>query len=288
MGIRAASKRFILLFVCVLFVGLVAASASFAAQQTYDETSTAITYSPSAPPWSADANAGWRQWTASPLGDHNGAYAYSNRSAAFNPPAATATFSFTGNRLEWRTVKAASCGTASVSIDGGPATLVSLYSGSTVRQSLAYTWTGTSGPHTFEIVNASVVTAPTRYNVGIDYFVVDEPSNIVASSGANGSVSPSGSTSVAYGADQTYAIVPAGGFRVQNVLVDGASVGAVTSYPFTGVTAGHTISATFEPIPAPVSTPASSPWMLLIAALACLGLAAVWVRTSQSQAVVRK
>jgi len=33
---------------------------------------------------------------------------------------------------------------------------------------------------------------------------------------------------------------------VADVLVDGASVGAVTSYTFTAVTTPHTISATFS------------------------------------------
>ena len=48
-----------------------------------------------------------------------------------------------------------------------------------------------------------------------------------------------------YGADQTFTITPATGYHVADVLVDGVSVGAVTSYTFTNVTADHTIAATF-------------------------------------------
>jgi len=71
---------------------------------------------------------------------------------------------------------------------------------------------------------------------------------ITASAGANGSISPSGSTSVTAGASQTYAITPASGYVVDAVTVDGASVGAVTSYTFSNVQAAHTISATFKAV----------------------------------------
>ena len=66
-----------------------------------------------------------------------------------------------------------------------------------------------------------------------------------ATSGANGSISPAAAVSVNYGASQTYTITPATGYHVSDVLVDGVSAGAVTSYSFTNVTATHTISASF-------------------------------------------
>ncbi|MGA2310643.1 MAG: PKD domain-containing protein, partial [Candidatus Bathyarchaeia archaeon] len=68
---------------------------------------------------------------------------------------------------------------------------------------------------------------------------------ITASSGSGGSISPVGSVSVNYGSDQTFTITPDLHYHVADVLVDGVSVGAVTSYKFTGVTDAHTISATF-------------------------------------------
>jgi hypothetical protein len=68
---------------------------------------------------------------------------------------------------------------------------------------------------------------------------------ITASAGANGSISPSGAVAVNHGDSQTFTITPDGGYNVANVLVDGVSVGAVTSHTFTNVTADHTISATF-------------------------------------------
>jgi ABC-type transporter MlaC component len=69
---------------------------------------------------------------------------------------------------------------------------------------------------------------------------------ITASAGANGSISPSGAVSVNHGANQSFTITPATGYHVADVLVDGVSIGAVTSHDFTNVTAGHTIDASFE------------------------------------------
>jgi hypothetical protein len=68
---------------------------------------------------------------------------------------------------------------------------------------------------------------------------------ITASAGSNGSITPSGAVTVASGASQTFAIKPDSSYHVANVLVDGKSAGAVTSYKFTNVTAGHTIAASF-------------------------------------------
>ena len=68
---------------------------------------------------------------------------------------------------------------------------------------------------------------------------------ISASSGGNGSIAPAGDTTVDYGGSQPYTITPAPGYHLAGVLVDGSPVGTPTSYDFSGVTAGHTISATF-------------------------------------------
>ena len=68
---------------------------------------------------------------------------------------------------------------------------------------------------------------------------------INASAGANGSISPNGSHLVPIGTDETVSITPDAGYRVADVMVDGSSVRAVTSYAFTNVQAAHTITATF-------------------------------------------
>src|SRR5262249_60811314 len=66
-----------------------------------------------------------------------------------------------------------------------------------------------------------------------------------ASGGANGAISPNGGVTVAYGGSQSFTITPDLHYHVADVLVDGVSVGAVTSYSFTNVTADHTIAASF-------------------------------------------
>jgi hypothetical protein len=69
--------------------------------------------------------------------------------------------------------------------------------------------------------------------------------SVVASSGPNGIVTPSGTSVVNCGSNITYTITPDPAYTVNDVLVDGNSVGAVTSYTFTAVGTNHTISATF-------------------------------------------
>ena len=68
---------------------------------------------------------------------------------------------------------------------------------------------------------------------------------ITASAGENGSITPASAT-VAEGANQTFTIRPDEGYEVDDVLVDGESVGARTSYTFFNVRAAHTISVTFK------------------------------------------
>ncbi len=68
---------------------------------------------------------------------------------------------------------------------------------------------------------------------------------ISASAGANGSISPSGSVVVNAAASQTFTITPASNYHVAEVLVDGVSQGAVTTYSFTNISVNHTIAVSF-------------------------------------------
>ena len=72
---------------------------------------------------------------------------------------------------------------------------------------------------------------------------------ITASASANGTIAPLGSVTVTQGSSQTFNMLPNAGYQVDDVLVDGSSVGAVTSYTFNNVQAGHTIAVSFEAIP---------------------------------------
>jgi len=69
---------------------------------------------------------------------------------------------------------------------------------------------------------------------------------ITATAGTGGTISPSGAVTVKSGDSVTFTITPNSGYIISDVKVDGKSIGAVTSYTFTNVTANHTIEATFE------------------------------------------
>ncbi|MCX6345299.1 MAG: carboxypeptidase regulatory-like domain-containing protein [Armatimonadetes bacterium] len=68
---------------------------------------------------------------------------------------------------------------------------------------------------------------------------------ITASADANGTISPTGAVIVTQGNNQTFTMTANSGYRVSRVLVDGVSVGAVTTYTFSNVIVAHTISAEF-------------------------------------------
>ncbi len=67
----------------------------------------------------------------------------------------------------------------------------------------------------------------------------------MAIAGPNGSIDPSGTVQVSRGTDQTFLLTPDPGYGVIDVLVDQASVGAMTEYTFPNVTGNHIIEASF-------------------------------------------
>jgi len=71
---------------------------------------------------------------------------------------------------------------------------------------------------------------------------------ITATAQTNGSISPSGNVNVVSDGSKTFTITADEGYAVKDVLVDGVSVGAVTTYTFDKVIKAHTITASFEEI----------------------------------------
>ena len=102
---------------------------------------------------------------------------------------------------------------------------------------------------TVDSVNQGPITTYTFNNVQANHTIsatfTPITYTITASSGANGSIAPTGAVVVNYGANQTFNMTANSGYRVSRVLVDGANVGAVTSYTFNNVTANHTISVEY-------------------------------------------
>jgi outer membrane protein OmpA-like peptidoglycan-associated protein len=68
---------------------------------------------------------------------------------------------------------------------------------------------------------------------------------LMPSAGAHGTISPGTATTVLQGRDASFTITPSAGHHIADVLVDGVSQGATTTYTFVDVEASHTISATF-------------------------------------------
>jgi len=96
-----------------------------------------------------------------------------------------------------------------------------------------------------------------NYNPQADGYVLDCSSTtsthtIACSAGVGGTTDPTGMQEVYEGSSQIVHITADSGFHVVDVLVDGTSVGAISSYTFTNVTSDHTISATFSTANSPV------------------------------------
>lgn len=92
----------------------------------------------------------------------------------------------------------------------------------------SYTFTNVTASHTLQAIFAANTFTITASVAG----------------GSGGTISPASAT-VDYGAGRTFTMTPDTGYHVANVLVDGNSVEAETSYTFSNVTAGHTIQVSF-------------------------------------------
>ncbi len=130
----------------------------------------------------------------------------------------------------------------------------------TIDEGGSFTFTVTPEP-CYEIgnvtVNGTAVTLDANNQYTINNITTNQNINvtfnqltytITATAGNGGTITP-GTTTVSCGEGQTYTITPNEGYMISDVTVDGQSVGSVSSYSFTNVTADHTISVTFVEIP---------------------------------------
>ncbi|MCF7936593.1 MAG: hypothetical protein K9L28_09670, partial [Synergistales bacterium] len=109
---------------------------------------------------------------------------------------------------------------------------------------------GTPGSYTFERVSADH-----RLEARFEAHTY----TITARAGTGGVISPDGEIGVPYSEDQRFAILPSGGYRTNDVLVDGAYIGAVGSHTFRNVSGDHSIYAVFAAVPTSVPTPTAAP-----------------------------
>jgi Chaperone of endosialidase len=66
--------------------------------------------------------------------------------------------------------------------------------------------------------------------------------SIISSADSHSTISPSGTTNVNYGTNQSYTLSANSGYQITHVYVDNADQGAITTYTFTNVQNAHTIS----------------------------------------------
>lgn len=119
--------------------------------------------------------------------------------------------------------------------------------------SQTYTITPVTGYHVMNVlVDGSFVGPLVTYpfsNITSDHTIsasfVINTYTITPTAGDHGKISPFTATTINYGDSQTFTITPAGAYRIANVLVDGTSAGALSSYTFTNITGDHTIEVVF-------------------------------------------
>jgi hypothetical protein len=98
-------------------------------------------------------------------------------------------------------------------------------------------------------LTVSSLVETTKHTNGLVYYVIKDGIRthiINATAGPHGTISPSGEVQVHYGDSQTFTITPDDGYAVDDILVDGESRGAHTTYTFEEVESNHTIEATFK------------------------------------------
>jgi len=206
--------------------------------------------------WNASSNVSWMTITSGSRGTGNGTVYYSinansdssSRTASSTIAKNTFTVTQEGNSTTTYTITASAgtggtispTGTVTVSRNASrsftitPSTGYSIdrviVDGSSVGAVSTYTFSNVTANHT---ISASFKADTTTYT-------------ITASAGTGGTISPAGTVTVSRNASRSFTITPSTGYSIDRVIVDGSSVGAVSTYTFSNVTANHTISASFK------------------------------------------
>ena len=93
-----------------------------------------------------------------------------------------------------------------------------------------------------------------NHTIAVSFVPAPAQYTITPSAGEHGTISPARAQTVTSADSTTFTITPDAGYHVDDVLVDGQSVGAVTTYTFTDVSADQTIAASFAWTKLPTST----------------------------------
>jgi len=98
-------------------------------------------------------------------------------------------------------------------------------------------YAGKTTPYVFTNVQAN-------YTISVK-FAINTYTITATVIGGIGTINPPGSTTVTYGANQTYTITPSTGYHIDTLIVDGSYAGYSSPYIFLNDTANHTISVKF-------------------------------------------
>jgi hypothetical protein len=69
---------------------------------------------------------------------------------------------------------------------------------------------------------------------------------VTTSSSPNGSITPTGTTTLNQGSTQSYTFTPNTGYLVDSVIIDGNKVDSIQGYTFSNISANHSIRVTFK------------------------------------------
>jgi uncharacterized repeat protein (TIGR02543 family) len=105
-------------------------------------------------------------------------------------------------------------------------------------------WSSNTGSITFTNANSASATATIGGTGTITATFAINTYTITVTQDANGAIAPE-TTTVNYGASQSFTITPSTGYSIASLTVDGSSVAVASSYTFSNVQAAHTITATF-------------------------------------------
>ncbi len=207
---------------------------------------------PSGCTWGSSNVPSWMNLTSGATGTGNGTIAYSiapnsdvsSRSASL--AIAGQVFTVTQDGLPTYTITASTGAGGSIT----PAGAITVAQGGS--QSVAIT--SSPGYYIGDVqVDSSSIGAVTSYtfadvaaNHSISATFMVTSCTITASANSGGRLYPSGAVNVGCGSSQTFTISRYPGYIIEDVKVDGVSVGPVTSYTFPNVNAGHSIAALFS------------------------------------------
>jgi FlgD Ig-like domain/PGAP1-like protein/Fibronectin type III domain len=103
---------------------------------------------------------------------------------------------------------------------------------------------------------------------------------IATTAGPHGTITPSGTVAVTPSTSVAFAITADPCYSIADVLVDGFSLGAVSSYSFSNVTADHSIAASF--LPAPSGVPSAPTALTVTNTGTSSALALAWTASPSS------